>query len=46
MGAAGLPDRVIAARLGHDKTVMRDTYGVPHDSEQMAAAEVMARLLG
>ncbi|MFZ0325071.1 MAG: hypothetical protein WAN48_13205 [Actinomycetes bacterium] len=43
--AAGLPDGVIAARLGHNETVMRDTYGVPHGSEQQAAAEVMARLL-
>jgi integrase len=44
--AAGLPDGVIAARLGHNEMVMRDTYGVPHDSDQQAAAEVMGRLLG
>jgi integrase len=44
--AAGLPDGVIAARLGHDENVMRATYGVPHAAEQAAAAEVMARLLG
>ncbi len=44
--AAGLPDGVIAARLGHNETVMRDTYGIPHDAEQQAAAKVMARLLG
>lgn len=44
--AAGLPEGVIAARLGHDESVMRNVYGVPHASEQQAAAEVMARLLG
>lgn len=45
--AAGLPDGVIASRLGHNETVMRDVYGTPHASEQAAAAtEVMGRLLG
>jgi integrase len=44
--AAGLPDGVIAARLGHDESVMRTVYGVPHASEQAQAAEVMGRLLG
>ena len=41
---AGLPDGVIAARLGHNETVVHDTCGVPHDSEQQTPAEVMARL--
>ena len=27
--ALGIPDAVIAARLGHDENVMRVTYGVP-----------------
>jgi hypothetical protein len=44
--AAGMPDGVIAVRMGHDENVMRATYGVPHAAEQAAAAEVMARLLG
>ena len=42
--AAGLPDGVFAARLGHDENVMRTVYGVPQAAEQAAA--VMARLLG
>lgn len=44
--AAGLPDGVIAVRLGHDENVMRAVYGVPQAAEQDKAAEVMARLLG
>ena len=42
--AAGVPDRIFAARLGHTEQVMHDTYGVPFVTEQDTAAEVMAAL--
>jgi integrase len=43
---AGLPDYLIAARLGHLETVMRDVYGLPNDGEGARAADVMDRILG
>ena len=42
----GVPDGVIARRLGHDENVMRVVYGKPPTDEQQAATEVMARLFG
>lgn len=44
--AAGVPDRIIAQRLGHTETVMADVYGVPFVSEQDRAAEAMTAVYG
>jgi integrase len=43
---AGLPDAVIAQRLGHSDAVMASVYGAPFSHQQDAAAAVLGRLLG
>lgn len=44
--AAGVPDRIIAQRLGRSEVVMGSIYGPPFVNEQEQATEVMAELFG
>ena len=41
---AGIPDSVIAQRLGHSEAVMRETYGLPLTRQQDHAAAVLGAL--